>query len=55
MSEMPISPLRRRMLEDMGVRRFVPDTQREYIVNADSKILKCAEVKFPSCRGVISR
>jgi integrase/recombinase XerD len=31
MSEMPISPLRRRMLEDMSVRRFVPDTQREYI------------------------
>jgi hypothetical protein len=20
-------------------------------VNADSKVLKCAEVKFPSCRG----
>jgi hypothetical protein len=31
MSEKPISPLRRRMLEDMNVRRFVPDTQREYI------------------------
>ncbi|MGH7184684.1 MAG: tyrosine-type recombinase/integrase [Pseudomonadota bacterium] len=26
-----ISPLRRRMLEDMAVRHFVPDTQREYI------------------------
>jgi len=24
-------------------------------VNADSKVPKCAEVKFPSCRGVISR
>jgi integrase/recombinase XerD len=31
MSEKPISPLRRRLLEDMSVRRFVPDTQREYI------------------------
>src|SRR5713101_7187143 len=30
MSEKPISPLRQRMLEDMSVRRFVPDTQREY-------------------------
>jgi ABC-type lipoprotein release transport system permease subunit len=36
MSEKPISPLRQRMLEDMSVRRFTPDTQREYIraVNA---------------------
>ncbi len=31
MSEKPISPLRQRMLEDMSVRRFVPDTQREYV------------------------
>ena len=31
MSEKPISPLRQRMLEDMNVRRFVADTQREYI------------------------
>ena len=31
MSEKPISPLRQRMLEDMNLRRFVPDTQREYI------------------------
>ena len=31
MSEEPISPLRQRMLEDMNMRRFVPDTQREYI------------------------
>src|SRR6202051_2386187 len=30
MSEKPISPLRQRMLEDMSMRRFVPDTQREY-------------------------
>jgi hypothetical protein len=28
--EKPISPLRQRMLEDMNVRRFTPDTQREY-------------------------
>jgi Phage integrase, N-terminal SAM-like domain len=31
MSEKPISPLRQRMLEDMSMRRFVSDTQREYI------------------------
>ena len=31
MSEKPITPLRQRMLEDMNMRRFVPDTQREYI------------------------
>jgi hypothetical protein len=31
MSEKPISPLRQRMLDDMNMRRFVPDTQREYI------------------------
>jgi hypothetical protein len=31
MSEKPISPLRQRMLEDMNMRRFVPDTQREHI------------------------
>ena len=32
MSEKPISPLRQRMLEDMSVRRFAPDTQRESTV-----------------------
>ena len=31
MSEKPISPLRRRMLDDMTLRRFSPDTQRDYI------------------------
>ena len=31
MSEKPISPLRQRMLEDTNVRRFTPDTQREYV------------------------
>ena len=31
MSVKPISPLRARMIEDMTVRNFVPDTQREYI------------------------
>jgi hypothetical protein len=30
MSDKPISPLRQRLLEDMNMRRFVPDTQREY-------------------------
>ena len=31
MSDQPISPLRVRMIQDMTVRNFVPDTQREYI------------------------
>lgn len=31
MSEKPISPLRARMIQDMTVRNFVPETQREYI------------------------
>jgi hypothetical protein len=31
MSDKPISPLRRRMHEDMNVRRIAPDTQCEYV------------------------
>src|SRR5258708_14751246 len=31
MSEKPISPLRRRMMEDMSVRNFVENTRNEYI------------------------
>jgi integrase/recombinase XerD len=31
MSEKPISLPHERMLEDMNVRRFTPDTQREYV------------------------
>jgi len=31
MSDKHINPPRQRMLEDMSMRRFVPDTQREYI------------------------
>jgi site-specific recombinase XerD len=31
MADKPISPLRQRMLDDMRVRNFVADTQREYI------------------------
>src|SRR2546427_8046447 len=31
MSEKPISPLRRRMIEDMTVRNFVENTRNEYI------------------------
>ena len=31
MSTTPTSPLRARMIQDMTVRNFVPDTQREYI------------------------
>lgn len=31
MTSKPISPLRQRMINDMSVRNFVPDTQREYI------------------------
>src|ERR1700739_2743766 len=31
MSEKPISPLRQRMIDDMNMGRFTPDTQRDYI------------------------
>jgi hypothetical protein len=31
MSEKPINPLRQRMLDDMNMRRFTPDTQRDYV------------------------
>jgi len=31
MSEKPISPLRRRMIEDMMVRNFVEKTRNDYI------------------------
>jgi hypothetical protein len=31
MSQESISPLRQRMLEDMSLRGFMPDTQRDYI------------------------
>jgi hypothetical protein len=31
MSETPISPLRRRLIEDMTVRHFRADTQRNYV------------------------
>jgi integrase/recombinase XerD len=31
MSEKPISPLRRRMIEDMTVRNFVEKTHNDYI------------------------
>src|SRR5258707_7977251 len=31
MSQKPISPLRRRMIEDMSVRNFVENTRNEYI------------------------
>ena len=31
MSEKPISPLRQRVLEDMSLRGFTPDTRRDYI------------------------
>ena len=31
MSEKPISPLRRRMIEDMMVRNFVEETRNDYI------------------------
>ena len=31
MSQKPISPLRQRMLDDMSLRRFTPDTQRDHI------------------------
>ena len=31
MSEKPISPLRRRMIEDMTLRKFAPKTQHDYV------------------------
>jgi integrase/recombinase XerD len=31
MSEKPMSPLGQRMLEDMSLRGFTPNTQRDYI------------------------
>ena len=31
MSEKPISPLRRRMIEDMAVRNFIEKTRNDYI------------------------
>jgi integrase/recombinase XerD len=33
MSEKPISPLRRRMIDDMTARRFSEDTRRDYVRN----------------------
>ena len=40
MSEKPISPLRRRMIEDMSVRNFVEKTRNDYIGCED-----CAAVR----------
>jgi hypothetical protein len=31
MTEQVISPLRRRMIEDMTIRRFAPKTQHDYV------------------------
>ena len=36
MSEKPISPLRRRMIEDMSVRKFGEKTQHDYIRHIES-------------------
>jgi len=44
MSDKPISPLRVRMIQDMTVRNFVPDTQREYIRAV--KKLAASPIKF---------
>jgi hypothetical protein len=35
MSEKPISPLRQRMLDDMNMRRFVPEPSRNFRYRAD--------------------
>ena len=40
MSQKPISALRQRMLEDMSLRRFTPDTQQDYI-RAVKKLASC--------------
>jgi len=44
MSEKPISPLRRRMIEDMSVRKFGAKTQQDYIrhIEAFAKFLGCS-------------
>jgi hypothetical protein len=47
MSEKPISPLRQRMLEDMRLRGFTPDTQRDYI-RAAKKLAACGPTKLGS-------
>jgi integrase/recombinase XerD len=31
MTDIPVSPLRRRMVEDMTIRKFAPKTQASYI------------------------
>ena len=37
MSEKPISPLLQRLLEDMSLRGFTPDTQRDYAQSGASR------------------
>jgi hypothetical protein len=49
MTSNPISPLRQRMINDMNVRNFVPDTQREYI-RAVKNRKRCT---VPTCHGAV--
>jgi hypothetical protein len=48
MSEKPNSPPRQRMIDDMNVLRFTPDTRREYIrtVNKLAAFLGCKPKSF---------
>jgi hypothetical protein len=56
MSDQAISPLRRRMIEDMTIRKLTPDTQRGYIrTNRRSLPPAVRELASNSRFGEISR
>ena len=50
MSDKPISPLRRRMIEDMTVRNFVEETRNNYIRTMAVRVQKLA-VAAGRCDG----
>ena len=50
MSEKPISPLRRRMIEDMTVRNFVEKTHNDYI-----RLVRTGRVERAACRSALPR
>jgi hypothetical protein len=37
-TEAPVSPLRRRMIEDMTIRKFAPRTQEGYITRREGEL-----------------
>jgi integrase/recombinase XerD len=61
MSDKPISPLRRRMIEDMTVRNFVEKTRNDYIwhvrtFTARLKVSRRTRFPFPlQCRLGVNR